>query len=90
MPDGSFSFHPIEKTGDWTILALTPTQDNIFKLTGSIRLLGEPAELPSSIVAIVTNAKICNHSFTGAIVEKVSCSLGQSMKDDASVFKGVK
>jgi hypothetical protein len=90
MPDGSFSYNPTERTGDWTILHL-PATEHHFKLTGSLKFPPHIIELPSGITALVNNVKLPGHSFTGSIVEKVTCTIGPNTgKDDPAVFKGVK
>ena len=47
--------------------------------------------MPGSIVATV-NCKIKDFTFSGSKIEKVTCNLsgGPALKDDTSVFKGVK
>lgn len=92
VPEGSFNYDESDKTGEWSIQSITNPSDTQIKLQGSIRLNDSSLnELPGNIVAIV-NLRIKEYSFSGSVIEKVSCNLtgGSTSKDDSSVFKGIK
>jgi len=91
MPEGAFTYDQQERVGEWSLPTLQPESlDKVFKLQGSIKLPdGSNRSLSGSLVASVC-MKIPQYSFSGSLIEKVTCNLEGSSKDDATVFKGVK
>ena len=66
----------------------SPAGSNVVKLQGSIKYQSATSE--SSFITAVVNMKIPQYSFSGTVIEKVSCYTASGTKDDPSVFKGVK